>query len=83
MRCAGLTVVLLGELFGERLAEGEEVGHGILDDLGACGTAEEEARLWVLDGLGGLLLEGALGASIPWFSVEEKESEGRVRARAA
>lgn len=62
--------VLLGELLGQRLAHGEEVVHGILDDLGAVVAAEEEACLGVLDGLGLALLEGSLGAGITGFSGE-------------
>jgi hypothetical protein len=60
--------VLLGEFLGEGLAHGEEVVHGILDDLGAVVAAEEEACLGVLDGFGLALLEGSLGASVTRFS---------------
>jgi len=38
-------------------------------DLAARGAAQEEGRLGVLDGLGRPLLERALGAGIPGFSV--------------
>jgi hypothetical protein len=41
-----------------------------LGDLGAGGAAKEEALLWVLDGLGSLLLEGTLRAGVSWFSGE-------------
>lgn len=64
----GVDGILLGELLGERLAQGEEVGEGILGDLRAGGAAEEEDGLWVLDGLWGALLEGALGAGVAGFS---------------
>lgn len=64
----GVDGVLLGELFGQRLAHGEEVVHGVLDDLGAVVAAEEEACLGVLDGLGLALLEGSLGAGVTGFS---------------
>lgn len=37
--------------------------------LRARGAAEEERLLGVLDGLGGLLVEGALGAGVAGFSV--------------
>lgn len=60
--------VLLGEFLGEGLAHGEEVVHGILDDLGAVVAAEEETCFRVLDGLGLALLEGSLGASVTRFS---------------
>lgn len=63
------TVILLGEFFGQRLAQREEVGHGILDKLGAGCAAKEEAGLGVLGGLGRLLLEGTLRARIAGFSV--------------
>lgn len=64
----GVDRVLLGELLGERDAQLVQVGEGILHDLRARGAAQEEARLGVLDGLGGLLLEGALGAGVAGFS---------------
>lgn len=67
----GVDGVLLGELLGEGLAHGEEVVHGVLDDLGAVVAAEEEACLWVLDGLGLALLEGSLGAGVTGFSGKE------------
>ena len=63
------TVVFLGELFGQRLTQREEVGHGILYKLGAGGAAKEEAGLGVLSSLGRLLLEGALRARIAGLSV--------------
>lgn len=62
--------VFLGEFLGEGLAHGEEVVHGILDDLGAVVAAKEETCFGVLDGFGLALLEGSLGASIARFSKE-------------
>lgn len=64
----GVDGVLLGELLGERLAQGEEVGEGVLGYLRAGGAAEEEDRLWVFDGFGGALLQGAFGAGVAGFS---------------
>lgn len=64
----GVYGVLLGELLGEWLTQGKEVGKGILGDLRAGGAAKEEDGLWVLDGLWGALLEGAFGAGVTGFS---------------
>ena len=60
--------ILLCELLGEGLAEGVELVEGVLDDLRAVRTAEEEACLGVLDGLWFALLERPLGAGIAGFS---------------
>ena len=64
----GVDGVLLGELLGEGLAQGVQVGQGILGDLGAGGAPEEEAGLRVLLLLRRALLEGALGAGVTGFS---------------
>jgi hypothetical protein len=64
----GMDVILLGELLGERTAEGVEVGEGILGDLGTGGAPQEEGSFGVLDGFGGFLVERTLGARIARFS---------------
>lgn len=56
----GMDGVLLGELLSERLAHLMKVVEGILDDLRACCSAEEEARLGILVCLWFALLEGSL-----------------------
>lgn len=64
--------VFLCEFLGEGLAQGKEVGEGVLGDLGAGGAAEEEDGLGVLDGFWGAFLEGPLGAGVARFSVGKK-----------
>lgn len=64
----GVDGVLFGEFLGEGLAQGKEVGEGVLGDLRAGGAAEEEDGFGVLDGFWGALLEGPLGAGITRFS---------------
>lgn len=64
----GVDGVLLGELLGQGLAHGVKLRQGILRHLGAGRSPEEEAALWVLDGLGFALLESPLGAGIARFA---------------
>jgi hypothetical protein len=46
-----------------------ELGERVLDDLTAGRAPEEEGRFRVLDGFGGFLFEGALGAGVAGFAV--------------
>lgn len=73
----GVDGVFLCEFLGERLAQGKEVGKGVLGDLGAGGAAEEEDGFRVLDGFGGALLEGPLGAGVARFSKGQGKGFGK------
>lgn len=64
----GVDGVLLGELLGQGLAQLEEIVQGILYDLRAARTPEEEDGLGVLDGEGGTLCQGTLRAGVTRFS---------------
>lgn len=46
-----------------------EVGHAVLDQLGAGCVAEEKGCFGVLDGFGGFFVEGALGAGVAGFAI--------------
>jgi hypothetical protein len=61
-------IILLGELLGKRAAQRVKICEGVLGKLGARGAAKEKRSLRVLDGLGGLLVEGTLGARIAGFT---------------
>lgn len=63
----GVDRILLGELLGEREAEGVEVVEGILDYLRAGGSAEKETLFGVLDCFWFPLLEGSLRAGVARF----------------
>ena len=64
-----MDIVLLGELAGERDTKLVEVGDGVLSYLGACGAAEEEGSLGVLDGFRRLFVHGAFAARVAGFSM--------------
>lgn len=68
----GVHGVLLGELLGERLPQLGQVGEGVLNNLATSRAAQKEGGLGVLDGLGGALLEGPLGAGVTGFSGGER-----------
>lgn len=61
-------LVLLRELLRQRPPQRVQVRQRVLRLLRACCAAQEERLLGVLDGLGGLLVEGALGARVARFS---------------
>jgi hypothetical protein len=60
--------VFLSKFFGEREMQLMEVVEGILGYLRASCATEEEGCFGVLDGFGGLFVEGSFAASVARLS---------------